>query len=77
VVSISLEAIEGVTGVSRPCLTGITTEEAIEVCLQVGNSSKVVAIDICDYNPFIEDWSTGRLVATMFYHLALGYSARL
>lgn len=77
VLSISLEAILGVPGVSKPCQEGISTEDAVGLCIAAAGSSKVVAIDICDYNPYIEDWQTGRLVATMFYYLTLGLSARL
>jgi len=77
VLSISMEAIVGVPGVSKPCIEGISTEDAVGLCLTAAGSSKVIAVDICDYNPFIEDWQTGRLIATMFYYLALGYSARL
>ena len=40
-------------------------------------SKKLVAIDISDYNPFVEDSSTGRFVATMFYYFTLGLSIRL
>ena len=38
---------------------------------------KLVAIDINEYNPFVEDWRTGRLVATMFYYFVLGLAKRL
>jgi len=27
-----------------------------------------------EYNPYVEDWHTGRLSATLFYYLALGLS---
>jgi hypothetical protein len=27
-----------------------------------------------EYNPYVEDWHTGRLAATLFYYLALGLS---
>ncbi len=72
-----MEAVQGVPGVSKPCVVGISTEDAVNLCLEAGQSHKVVGVDVCDYNPFIEDWSSGRLVATMFYYLALGLSARL
>lgn len=73
-----MEAIEGVTGVSIPCVQGFSTEEIVETCHLVGlNEAKLVAIDVTDYNPFIEDWSTGRLLVTMFYYFAMGLSVRL
>ena len=77
--SISLEAIEGVIGVSSPNVHGgLTTEEITEICYISGKySNKLVAIDVTDYNPFKEDWRSGRLLATMFYYFTLGYSMRL
>ena len=73
-----MEAIEGDLGVSTKCLQGLSTEEIIEILKIAGFSSqKLVAVEISDYNPFIEDWTTGRLVATMFYYFALGFSMRL
>lgn len=73
-----MEAIEGDLGVSSKCTCGLSTEEIIEILKIAGYSShKLVAVDISDYNPFIEDWTTGRLVATMFYYFALGLSMRL
>ena len=75
VLSISMEAIEGDLGVSSKCPQGLSTEEIIEIVKIAGYSSqKLVAVDISDYNPFIEDWTSGRLVATMFYYFALGLS---
>lgn len=76
--SISLEAIEDVLGVSNRCKNGLSTEEITEIVKLAGfYSQKLVAIDISDYNPFIEDWSTGRLVASIFYWFALGLSIKL
>jgi formiminoglutamase len=71
-----MENIEGVAGVTSNCVTGcIKTEEIIEICYLAGlKLTKLVAIDICEYNPFVEDWRTGRLVATMFYYFTLGLS---
>ncbi|TNV74034.1 hypothetical protein FGO68_gene6298 [Halteria grandinella] len=77
-ISISLEAVEGITDVSIPCVQGFTTEEIVEVCYQAGlNQPKLVSIDVADYNPFIEDWSTGRFLVLMFYYFALGLSTRI
>ena len=78
-VSFNLENVHGAIGVSTNCLNGgLTTEEAIDVCLIAGlYSNKIFAFDINEYNPFVEDWRTGRLVATMFYYFTLGMSKRL
>jgi len=73
-----MEAIDGALGVSKKCTVGLSTEEIVEILKIAGrNSEKLVAVDLSDYNPFIEDWTTGRLVASMFYWFALGLSMRL
>jgi len=71
-----LENIEAAVGVSTNCLNGgLKTEEAIEICYLSGLlATKLVAFDISEYNPFVEDWRTGRLVATMFYYFTMGLS---
>lgn len=75
-VSFNLESVENALGVSTNCLHGgLTTEEAIEICYLSGlYSNKLVAFDIAEYNPYVEDWRTGRLVATLFYYFTLGLS---
>lgn len=74
----SMECIEGIPGVSTRCKKGITTEEAVEIFKIAGYlGKKLVALDLSDFNPFIEDQNTGRLAASMFYYLTLGMSARL
>ena len=77
-----MESIEGVVGVSTNCLSGgFSTEEAIKICydagLKLASTDIVRSIDICDYNPYVEDWRTGRLVATLFYYFTLGLSQGL
>ncbi|CDW90855.1 arginase family protein [Stylonychia lemnae] len=78
-VSFNLESVEAAVGVTtNNTAGGFTSEEAIEISYLAGLfSHKLVAIDISEYNPFVEDWRTGRLVATMFYYFALGLSQRL
>lgn len=77
--SINVENIEGAVGVTaNTTVGGFTTEEAIEICYLAGlKLGKLVAIDINEYNPYVEDWRTGRLVATMFYYFILGLAQRL
>ncbi len=78
-ISFNLESVESATGVSTNCLAGgLKTEEAIEICYLSGLcGDKVVAFEISEYNPFVEDWRTGRLIASMFYYFAMGMSQRL
>ena len=33
-------------------------------------------MDVSEFNPDVEEYRTGRLVAYMFYYFALGYSLR-
>jgi len=74
-----LETIEAAVGVTTNCTAGgLTSEEAVEICYLAGYYfQKLVALDISEYNPFVEDWRTGRLISTMFYYFALGLSKRL
>lgn len=71
-----MENIEGAAGVTTNCVNGcIKTEEIIEICYIAGlKMTKLVAIDISEYDPFVEDWRTGRLVASMFYYFSMGLS---
>lgn len=77
--SFNLESVEAAVGVTTNCTAGgFSTEESVEICYLAGlHSQKLVAVDISEYNPFVEDWKTGRLVATMFYYFTLGLSKRL
>ena len=58
--SISLEAIAGLKGVSTNCLTsGIPSDDVItmvfEAGLRLGKFDMLKSVDISDYNPFVED----------------------
>ena len=58
--SISLEAIAGLKGVSTNCLSGgISTQDAsqmvFEAGLKLGKSNLLASAEISDYNPFVED----------------------
>jgi formiminoglutamase len=33
-------------------------------------------MDVSEYNPAVEEWRTGRLVANMFYFFAMGVASR-
>ena len=77
--SINLESIEGLKGVSTNCLSGgIATEDTVQMVFEagyrLGKAGILTSVDISDYNPFVEDWQTGRLAATLFYYLTLGLS---
>ena len=59
--SINLESIEGLKGVSSNCLSGgIATEDAVQMVFEagyrLGKANILASVDISDYNPFVEDW---------------------
>jgi formiminoglutamase len=47
----------------------------VSTCLVVG-TSQVALFDLSEYNPDIEDYRTGRLVANMFYYFCAGVARR-
>jgi arginase family enzyme len=56
--SVSMEAIEGATGVSSPLPPGegILAEDVVKMFHLLGkNCTNLVAVEVSDYNPFIED----------------------
>lgn len=59
-ISINMEVIEGLKGVSTNCLSGgIQTEDAVEMCyqagLKLGRANLLKSIDLTEYNPYVED----------------------
>ena len=78
-ISVNLESIEGLKGVSTNCLSGgISTEDAVEMCyqagLRLGKADILTSMDLVEYNPSVEDQQTGRYAATLFYYLTMGLS---
>ena len=59
-------------GVSCPGTVGLTAEEACDICFLAGTSPNVALVDLSEFNPLVEDYRTGRLVANMFYYFLLG-----
>ena len=65
-------------GVSNPCGSpGLSPTQAAGLAWAAGIDPRVVSFDIAEYNPFVEDQRSGRMVATLFYWFALGVSQRL
>ena len=61
--SLNLECIESMTGVSSSCISGgLSTADAISVFYECGKQlgQIVGSVDVCEYNPCVEDWRTGR-----------------
>ena len=77
-VSFDIDSIQGsdCPGVSCPATIGLSAQHALNMCLYAGIHNHVKLFDISEFNPRIEDYRTGRLVANMFYYFLLGYAIR-
>lgn len=76
--SFDLDAIRGsdAPGVSCSSALGLSAHDALEMCRMAGQHPKVRLCDLSEYNPVIERYRTGKLVAQMFYYFALGLARR-
>jgi formiminoglutamase len=77
-VSFDIDAISGsdCPGVSCPGTVGLTAHEALQICELAGSNPSVQLMDLSEFNPQIEAYRTGRLVANMFYYFAMGFARR-
>lgn len=55
---------------------GISAEDAIHICYISGLNPNVMLMDCSEYNPEIDEYRTGRLLAMMFHAFACGISQR-
>jgi formiminoglutamase len=76
--SFDLDAVTGADapGVSCPGTVGLSAEEAFGICYSAGSQAEVQLMDLSEFNPAVDDYRTGRLVANMFYHFLLGVADR-
>ena len=77
-VSFDLDSVDGAhaPGVSCPGVRGLSAQNALDICFVAGANPNVVLMDLSEFNPDIETYRTGKLVAGMFYHFLLGYQSR-
>eukprot|EP00028_Trichosphaerium_sp_Am-I-7-wt_P006781 CAMPEP_0168536818 /NCGR_PEP_ID=MMETSP0405-20121227/19850_1 /TAXON_ID=498012 /ORGANISM="Trichosphaerium sp, Strain Am-I-7 wt" /LENGTH=308 /DNA_ID=CAMNT_0008565045 /DNA_START=206 /DNA_END=1132 /DNA_ORIENTATION=+ len=77
-VSFDIDSINGADcpGVSCPANVGFSSQEALDICFAAGSNPKVRLMDVSEFNPTVESYRTGRLVAQMFYHFLLGVASR-
>ena len=77
-VSFDLDAVRGADapGVSCPGAIGLSSDEALDICFDAGRHPNVALFDLSEFNPEIEEYRTGKLVAAMFYHFLMGRSKR-
>eukprot|EP01135_Chromosphaera_perkinsii_P007857 Nk52_evm49s1020 gene=Nk52_evmTU49s1020 len=73
-VSFDLDSVRGseAPGVSCASSLGLSAQDAIEIMLVSGKHPNVKLVDLSEFNPEIEDYRTGKLVANMFYYFCLG-----
>lgn len=78
-ISFEIDAISSrdCPGVSCPSVDGgLTSEEALEIMLICGKDHRIQLVDLSEYNPPVEEYRTGRLVANMIYYFAMGFIQR-
>jgi formiminoglutamase len=77
-VSFDLDSVAGdfAPGVSCPGAIGLSSDESLQICFAAGANPATVLFDLSEFNPEIEPYRTGKLVAAMFYHFLLGYKSR-
>eukprot|EP00762_Andalucia_godoyi_P006700 ANDGO_06152.mRNA.1 Formimidoylglutamase len=63
-------------GVSAPATYGLTAWDACQMLKNSGEDSRVVAVDMSEFNPLVEEYRTAKLVTQMFYHFVAGVAIR-
>lgn len=63
-------------GVSCPAPIGLSSDDALEICFMAGQNPLVRLLDISEFNPVIEEYRTGRLIANMIYYFLMGVALR-
>lgn len=59
-------------GVSCPATIGLSAQDALDICFEAGAHRTVQLVDFSEYNPKIEAYRTGRLLANMMYYFMMG-----
>lgn len=77
-VSFDIDSIIGdaCPGVSCPATIGLSSQDALGICYASGRHAGTRIMDLSEFNPKVEDYRTGRLVANMFYYFAMGVASR-
>ncbi|MES1907907.1 MAG: hypothetical protein MHM6MM_000937 [Cercozoa sp. M6MM] len=63
-------------GVSCPAPVGLSADDAMRICFLAGRHPRVQLLDVSEFNPAVEDYRTGRLVACMVYAFLCGLAMR-
>lgn len=77
-ISFDLDSVRAAdaSGVSCSSPEGLSAQEAISIMHIAGRNPRVQLVDISEYNPKIEEYRTGRLVAAMFHSFLAGLQLR-
>jgi formiminoglutamase len=77
-VAVNMEAMCSAAspGVVNSSSIGFSVEEMLELCFAAGADPNVVAFDVSEFNPDVEELRTGKLIADMFYYFVLGAASR-
>ena len=77
-VSFDLDSVTGADapGVSCPGTIGLSAHDALFMAYAAGLNPRVRLFDLSEFNPKMDEYRTGRLVANMFYYFCLGVASR-
>lgn len=77
-VSFDTDSIRGsdMPGVSCPATTGLSADEALQICFLAGQTPTVRMVDVSEMNPAVEGYRSPRLVVNMFYYFCVGLCKR-
>ena len=73
--SVHCDYADGVSEVNST--VGLDREETMQIVYLSGLCPAVVGFEINEYNPAVEKFRTGTLVAQMFYELLMGIGSRI
>ena len=63
-------------GVSCPAVIGLSSQEALDICMVSGKNIDTKLLDLSEFNAVVEEKRTSRLVATMIYYFLMGVACR-
>ena len=63
-------------GVSCPAVIGLSSQEALDICMVSGKNIDTKLLDLSEFNAVVEEKRTSRLVATMIYYFLMGVASR-
>jgi len=74
---VSVEVIARFKGCRDMQVLGLTVEEMIEIMMLLGACKKIALVDVCEFNPSVEDYESSLLILNMLYYFVMGYTKRI